>query len=112
VTRQVTVIRVTTRKKSVDAGEEFPGGVSKQCSARRLVKVRPRLNSFHLSANISMGACRSTDCPSALGETMEIFVLGVALGFIAGYTVRALISHMHRRRFEEEYGFNPRLRSK
>jgi len=43
---------------------------------------------------------------------MEIFILGVALGFIAGYTVRALISRVHRRRFEEEYGFNPRLRSK
>ena len=39
---------------------------------------------------------------------MEIAFLWIALGFVAGYMVRALISQVRRRRFEEDYGFNPR----
>jgi hypothetical protein len=30
---------------------------------------------------------------------MEIFVLGVTVGSILGYTIRSLISHKRRRRF-------------
>jgi hypothetical protein len=41
---------------------------------------------------------------------MESLFLGIVLGFIAGYMVRALISQVRRRRFEEDYGFNPRSR--
>jgi hypothetical protein len=39
---------------------------------------------------------------------MDSLFLGIGLGFIAGYAVRALISRLRRRRFEEEYGCNPR----
>jgi NhaP-type Na+/H+ or K+/H+ antiporter len=47
-----------------------------------------------------------------LGEPMESIFLWIALGFVAGYMVRALISQVRRRRFEEDYGFNPRVRLK
>lgn len=43
---------------------------------------------------------------------MDTLLLGILLGFIAGYLVRSLISQMRRRRFEEEYGYNPRSRLK
>lgn len=43
---------------------------------------------------------------------MDSLPLGILLGFVAGYLVRALISQMRRRRFEEDYGFNPRSRLK
>jgi len=45
-----------------------------------------------------------------LSEQMDSLLLGILLGFIAGYAVRALISRVRRRRFEEDYGFNPRSR--
>jgi NhaP-type Na+/H+ or K+/H+ antiporter len=41
---------------------------------------------------------------------MESLILGIVLGFVAGYMVRAMISQVRRRRFEEDYGFNPRSR--
>jgi hypothetical protein len=47
-----------------------------------------------------------------LGGPMESIFLWIALGFVAGYMVRALISQVRRRRFEEDYGFNPRIRLK
>ena len=47
-----------------------------------------------------------------LGGPMESIFLWIALGFVAGYMVRALISQVRRRRFEEDYGFNPRTRLK
>ena len=43
---------------------------------------------------------------------MDSLLLGVLLGFVAGYLVRSLISQMRRRRFEEDYGHNPRIRLK
>ncbi|HYI70044.1 MAG TPA: hypothetical protein VEX87_09885 [Skermanella sp.] len=43
---------------------------------------------------------------------MDSLLLGVLLGFVAGYLVRSLISQMRRRRFEEDYGHNPRTRLK
>ena len=45
-------------------------------------------------------------------QPMDSLPLGILLGFVAGYLVRALISQMRRRRFEEDYGFNPRSRLK
>jgi hypothetical protein len=39
---------------------------------------------------------------------MDYTFLWIVLGFVAGYMVRALISQVRRRRFEEDYGFNPR----
>ena len=41
---------------------------------------------------------------------MDSLFLGIILGFVAGYMVRALISQVRRRRFEEDYGLNPRSR--
>ena len=41
---------------------------------------------------------------------MESIFLWIVVGFVAGYMVRALISQVRRRRFEEDYGFNPRTR--
>ena len=38
---------------------------------------------------------------------METFILGVAIGTVVGYAIRALISRVHHRRFEEDYGYNP-----
>jgi NhaP-type Na+/H+ or K+/H+ antiporter len=43
---------------------------------------------------------------------MDTLLLGLLLGFIAGYLVRSLVSQMRRRRFEEEYGHNPRSHMK
>jgi hypothetical protein len=40
---------------------------------------------------------------------METFVLGVAVGGVLGYVIRALISHRRHRRFQEEHGSNPRF---
>jgi hypothetical protein len=40
---------------------------------------------------------------------MEIFVLGVAVGGVLGYAIRALISRRRHRRFREEHGSNPRF---
>ena len=37
---------------------------------------------------------------------METFILGVAIGTVVGYAIRALISRVHHRRFEEDYGYN------
>ncbi|WP_267133580.1 MULTISPECIES: hypothetical protein [Skermanella] len=42
---------------------------------------------------------------------MEDFWFGAILGLVVGYAIRALISHMRRRRFAAEYGFNPRYPS-
>jgi hypothetical protein len=36
-------------------------------------------------------------------------VLGVAVGGILGYVIRALISRRRHRRFQEEHGSNPRF---
>jgi NhaP-type Na+/H+ or K+/H+ antiporter len=43
---------------------------------------------------------------------MDIFIIGLSIGFVVGYFVRALLSHLRRRRFLEEHGYNPRLRSR
>jgi hypothetical protein len=45
-----------------------------------------------------------------VSESMDSLLLGILLGFVAGYLVRALISQVRRRRFEEDYGLNPRSR--
>jgi hypothetical protein len=39
---------------------------------------------------------------------MGNFILGVAVGTVVGYAIRALISRVRHRRFEENYGYNPR----
>jgi hypothetical protein len=52
----------------------------------------------------------STGCHAWLSEAMDSLFLGIILGFVAGYMVRALISQVRRRRFEEDYGLNPRSR--
>ena len=39
---------------------------------------------------------------------MGNFILGVAVGAVVGYAIRALISRVRHRRFEENYGYNPR----
>jgi len=43
---------------------------------------------------------------------MENLTLGLVLGFVIGYAIRSLVSRARRRRFEEDYSFNPRLGSK
>ena len=40
---------------------------------------------------------------------MEPFILGVIVGASVGYAVRALISHVRHRRFEEDYGYTSRF---
>jgi hypothetical protein len=40
---------------------------------------------------------------------MEIFVLGVVVGGVLGYAIRALISRRRHQRFQEQYGTNPRF---
>jgi NhaP-type Na+/H+ or K+/H+ antiporter len=35
---------------------------------------------------------------------MEVFILGMAIGTVIGYAIRALISYTRRRCIEEEYG--------
>jgi hypothetical protein len=43
---------------------------------------------------------------------MEPFILGVIVGASLGYAVRALISHMRHRCFEEDYGYSSRFYSR
>jgi hypothetical protein len=43
---------------------------------------------------------------------MENFILGMIVGGVVGYVIRALISCRHHRRFQEQYGSNPRYQFK
>jgi hypothetical protein len=40
---------------------------------------------------------------------METFILGMAVGTVVGYAIRALISSRRRRRVAEKYGYNYRF---